>query len=154
VENKRRSLAFSGCFLIKKVLPSSEEEGEESFWNSVHWVDVGTVTEGKSMYALRTTILVSLNPKETIQNTNVGGCITHQTEQLLPVNSDSDHVINMGRMIEDVEIELRSNIDSLYIKKTREVVDSIWTDKLGVSTQGQRHTLLLNQAILARGKKR
>ena len=31
----------------------------------------------------------------------------------------------MGQMIENLEIDMRSNLDQLYIQKTREVVSSI-----------------------------
>ena len=35
------------------------------------------------------------------------------------------HVTNMGKMIEDMEIEMRSSMDRVYISKTREVINGM-----------------------------
>ena len=35
------------------------------------------------------------------------------------------HVVNIGMMIEDMEIDMRSNMDNLYIQKSREIVNSM-----------------------------
>jgi len=43
------------------------------------------------------------------------------------VNETKTHISNLGRMIEDMESEMRSNLYELYILKTREVVNSLRT---------------------------
>ena len=43
------------------------------------------------------------------------------------VNETKTHIANLGRMIEDMESEMRSNLYELYILKTREVVNSLRT---------------------------
>jgi hypothetical protein len=37
------------------------------------------------------------------------------------VNEVKTHMANIGRMIEDMESDMRNNLGELYIKKTREV---------------------------------
>ena len=41
------------------------------------------------------------------------------------------HFANIGRMIEDMETELRTNLNELYILKTREVINSLRTQNKG-----------------------
>ena len=37
------------------------------------------------------------------------------------VSADADHIVPIGRMIEEMEAKLRSSLDDVYFKKTREV---------------------------------
>lgn len=56
-------------------------------------------------------------------------------------------------MIEDMETDMRSNLNELYILKTREIVNSIRSLKAG-PTQDARHIASLNAAVLGHGKGR
>ena len=38
---------------------------------------------------------------------------------------DEDHVTNIGQMIEQMENYIRSNLDTLYMSKNQDTVDSI-----------------------------
>jgi capping protein beta len=51
-------------------------------------------------------------------------CLT-QAEKTLEFEDQFAHVSNMGRMIEDMEIEMRSSLDGVYIAKTREVINGM-----------------------------
>ena len=42
------------------------------------------------------------------------------------VNEVKTHLANIGRMIEDMETDMRSNLGALYIMKTREVCVGWW----------------------------
>lgn len=48
-----------------------------------------------------------------------------QSESSGPIGKDGSHLANIGRMIEDMEIQLRSDLDALYIQKTNEIINSI-----------------------------
>jgi len=51
--------------------------------------------------------------------------MTRQTEQYKPVleTVDSvDHIIPLGKMIEEMELNIRKSIDIIYVSKTREVI--------------------------------
>jgi hypothetical protein len=56
-------------------------------------------------------------------------------------------------MIEDLETDMRMNMNQLYILKTREVVNSIRRVKDG-PTQAASHVAVLNAAVAGHGKGR
>mmetsp|Transcript_3595 Transcript_3595/g.4231 ORF Transcript_3595/g.4231 Transcript_3595/m.4231 type:complete len:404 (-) Transcript_3595:65-1276(-) len=122
---------------------------QKGYWNSIHVTDCGLIMNGKAKYTLSTTILLSIdvtisiaagdnantNANTTIRQkeevkggchiVNIGGSLTKQVEKTLPIHTSVDHITNIGKMIEDMEIEMRSNMDALYIQKTKEVIDSL-----------------------------
>ena len=101
-------------------------------WNSIHVVEVQELSKTQALYKLTTTVMLSMdvNRKE-LGNTNLSGNLTRQTEKTKDIEGDNStgmvHITNIGKMIEDMEIELRSNMDVLYIGKTREVVNGMRT---------------------------
>lgn len=80
-----------------------------------------------AIYKLTTTAQVSL----VVENPDVGeaclaGVVTRTTEAThAVVGTAGGHVANMGRMIEDMEISLRRDLDALYVQRTREIVNSV-----------------------------
>ena len=65
------------------------------------------------------------------------------------------HIANLGRMIEDMENDMRSNLNELYILKTREVIHSLRKlHSTGTAQQDSNHIASLNQAVLGHGKGR
>lgn len=63
------------------------------------------------------------------------------------------HISNLGRMIEDMENDMRSNLNELYILKTREVINALRKLHAG-PTQDSSHIAHLNAAVLGHGKGR
>lgn len=63
------------------------------------------------------------------------------------------HLANIGRLIEDLETDMRSHLDALYILKTREVVNSIRSAGADVKLT-QQHVESLKVAVLGHGKGR
>lgn len=47
-------------------------------------------------------------------------CVQTETDQ--PVHDANSHVVNMGRLIEDMEIKMRNLLQEVYFGKTRDVV--------------------------------
>ena len=145
---------FAGCFLIKKDIDEGvkNDPGSRSqcgYWNSIHVVDVNILSGGKAKYELSTTVLLSIdlvcNAKDASCGTtkvNIGGSLTKQVEKVHPCPSDMSHIANIGVMIENSEIELRSNMDSLYIQKTREVIDGIRCDSGSKKKHGLMATVM------------
>ena len=82
--------------------------------------------------------------------TNLAGSLTRQSEQTTAVTEVKSHLVNIGHLIEDMEIEMRGNMEALYIQKTKEVVFSIRNFEGGVQ-QGKEHTSKLNEAVLDHG---
>lgn len=62
-------------------------------------------------------------------------------------------MFNVGRVIEELETQMRTNLNELYIMKTREIVNSIRTMRTGPA-QDARHIANLNAAVMGHGKSR
>lgn len=74
----------------------------------------------------------------------------------MPLNDGAGktHITNMGTVIENLEIDMRSNLDQLYIQKTREVINGIRHVRVGGPQQGQGFVMDLSSAVLKHGKNR
>ena len=175
-----RGGGFAGAFLIKKEI--KEEEADQymrkATWNSVHVVEVIPSPEGRTAsYGMTTTISLIMEPNTSSLATDgsgrtcISGSLTKRSDRVLSISTNgldgAEHIANIGKMIEDVEIEMRSSMDSLHIQKTRYVVDSVRTpgeksnhrgSAGGVQRGGapaafsnqQRVATLLTEAVLAR----
>ena len=60
----------------------------------------------------------------------------------------------MGQMIENLEIDMRSNLDQLYIQKTREVINGIRHVRGGAPKQTNAFVSDLSAAIGKHGANR
>jgi capping protein (actin filament) muscle Z-line, beta len=153
----KTGVGFAGAILIRNAID------DDNYWNSVHVVDV-TQGKEKARYSLTSTILLSVMPKidnndnkegkkelhVKSQSTNISGSLSrHSTRECKVVdNDDNEHIINIGKFVEDVECTMRSDLDGLYIQKTKTVINMIRKQSEG-PTQGKEHTRVLNEAVLA-----
>lgn len=69
------------------------------------------------------------------------------------MNETKTHFFNIGRLIEDLETDMRSNLNEIYIMKTREIVNSIRAQKAGPQMDAT-HVAHLNAAVTGYGKTR
>jgi len=76
-----------------------------------------------------------------------------QASQTTGVSDIKTHIANIGRMIEDMENDMRSNLNELYILKTREVINVLRKQHAG-PVQDSNHIANLNAAVLGHGKGR
>jgi len=145
---------FAGCFLIKKSVDNNRFVKDGS-WDSIHVIEViekpGT---RKATYKLTTTVMLRMNvSKDEVGASSLSGSLTRQAEATCDVNDDKPHLLNMGKMIEDMETEMRSNLNELYILKTREIVNSIRSNSDG-PMQSANHIANLNAAVMGHGMTR
>ena len=166
---KTTGIGFAGAILIRNAID------DDNYWNSIHVVDV-TQGKEKATYSLTSTILISVTPtideindiinsnniynkkdakKEShvkSQSTNISGSLSrHSTRECQfdsSNNDDNEHIINIGKFVEDVECTMRSDMDGLYIQKTKNIIGMMWKQSEG-PTQGKEHTRVLNEAVLA-----
>lgn len=147
------SEGFAGCFLVQNALEGG------NYWNSINVIDVGKVNNHACIYKLTSTILLSISPSneeeedKLLQQSNISGSLTRHNVRECKVEDpngmySSSHIINIGKFIEDVESEMRSEMDSLYVRKTKNVVEMM-RKAAPVATQGAEHTRVLNEAVLA-----
>mmetsp|Transcript_13458 Transcript_13458/g.14621 ORF Transcript_13458/g.14621 Transcript_13458/m.14621 type:complete len:278 (+) Transcript_13458:169-1002(+) len=145
---------FAGCFLIKKNV-EGDRFVKAGSWDSIHIVEVTEdFKKSSAVYKLTTTIMLTMNvDKQETGEANWSGTLTRQTEINSPLNETKTHYFNIGRLIEDMETDMRSNLNELYILKTREIVNSIRSLKAGPK-QDAHHIANLNAAVLGHGKSR
>lgn len=85
--------------------PSGRSEGG---WDSIHVfeaVDRGRTTH----YKLTSTVLLHLSTSnESLGDMDLSGNMTRQIEQDMPVEDDTSHVVNVGKLVEDMELKMRN----------------------------------------------
>jgi len=145
---------FAACFLIKKNV-EGDRFVKNGCWDSIHVVEaVESDSKTSATYKLTTTVMLSFAvDKAEVGETVLAGSLTRQTELTSGLSETKTHIFNIGRMIEDMETDMRSNLNELYILKTREVVNSIRTQSSGPN-QDATHIANLNAAVMGHGKGR
>ncbi|KFD48024.1 hypothetical protein M514_11106 [Trichuris suis] len=112
---------FAGAVLIKKSGDTTKMA--EGSWDSIHVVEVQEKSSGRNAHYKLTSTLMLWLKKECGQDLNLSGSITRQMEADAPVNESSAHVINIGRMVEEMENKMRSSLNEVYFGKTNDVVN-------------------------------
>ena len=144
---------FAGCFLIKKKVEGSAFV-KEGYWNSIHVVEVQEEGTAKATYKLTTTIMLNMGVQRAeVGGTNLSGSLTRQSEMTSAVTEVKTHVANIGGMIEHMENDMRSNLNELYILKTRDIVNSLRGSGDGPA-QSASHVQNLNAAVMTHGATR
>jgi capping protein beta len=146
--------SFAGCFLIKKSV-SGHKFVSAGGWDSIHVVEVTPKDAENATYKLTSTVILSMGVnKEEVGETNLSGSMTKQSTKTISFHPDTkSHLANVGSMIEDMEIEMRSNMDNLSVQKTREIVNSIRRTGTG-PRQASAFTSSLNAAVAKHGTTR
>ncbi|KAL4719273.1 hypothetical protein ACJJTC_010688 [Scirpophaga incertulas] len=116
---------FAGVILIKKAGDGSQKI--KGCWDSIHVVEVVEKSSGRNAhYKLTSTAMLWLQTnKEGSGTMNLGGSLTRQAEQDLPVNEVTPHIINIGRMVEDMENKIRNTLNDIYFGKTKDIVNGL-----------------------------
>lgn len=119
---------FAGVVLIKKI--GDGLRGIVGCWDSIHVIEIQEKAAGRhAHYKLTSTIMLWLQlTKQASGMMNLGGSITRQVEADLQMNdTTSTHLINIGKMIEDLENKIRSTLNEVYFGKTKQVVTEVRT---------------------------
>ncbi|ROT35456.1 F-actin capping protein beta subunit [Sodiomyces alkalinus F11] len=114
---------FAGVVLLKKLSnPGSTSEG---VWDSIHVFEA--IERGRStQYKLTSTVILNLSSSGTaLGEMDLSGNMTRQIEQELPVDGDESHIINIGRLVEDMELKMRNLLQEVYFGKAKDVVGDL-----------------------------
>jgi len=109
-------------------------------WDSIHVVEVAD-SKTKAHYKLTSTVM--LNIETETANTgrvSLAGSLTRQEEKDFPVSDANPHVANIGRMVEDMEIKLRTTLEQIYFGKTKDIVNEL-RSVMSTSVLNQRKDL-------------
>jgi len=117
---------FAACILIKKVQDQSKKgQPMKGSWDSIHVVEVAD-SKSKAHYKLTSTVMLSIETETAATGrVSLAGSLTRQDEKDFPVNDVSPHVSNIGKMVEDMEIKLRTTLEQIYFGKTKDIVNDL-----------------------------
>jgi len=117
---------FAACILIKKVQDQSKKgQPMKGAWDSIHVVEV-TDFKTKAHYKLTSTVMLNIETETgATGRVSLAGSLTRQDEKDYPVSDAAPHVSNIGKMVEDMEIKLRTTLEQIYFGKTKDIVNEL-----------------------------
>jgi len=125
---ERDEKSFGACFLIHKDVVDKGKGLDKGWWDSIHVFEVTPDKKNTFNYKLTTTVMVSMALKDDkVGLVDLSGSMTKQDErrQTVEEKEGQTHIMNLGVMIEDMELRIRNAIEGIYIQKTREVVNGM-----------------------------
>ncbi|KAF2674170.1 F-actin capping protein beta subunit [Microthyrium microscopicum] len=114
---------FAGCVLLKKsVSPSAKSSGS---WDSIHVFEAQDRAR-RAHYKLTSTVILNLgSSSDNLGGMDLSGNMVRQVEQDMPVEDDSSHVANVGKLVEDMEGKMRNLLQEVYFGKAKDVVGDL-----------------------------
>lgn len=135
---------FAGVVLFKKSV--SGQAKSKGGWDSIHVLEV-TESAGKrsAHYKLTSTVILDLSTSSPAVDTlELAGNLTRQTQQDLPLSGlreaevEQGHVVNVGRMVEDMETRMRNLLQEVYFGKAKDVVGDLRSIQPLSEVEGER----------------
>lgn len=116
---------FAAVILIKKTQDQTKKgQPMKGTWDSIHVVDVQE-SKKNAHYKLTSTVMLSIETDtEQAGKVTLSGSLTRQSESDGPVVDMSSHVPNIGKLVEDMEIKLRTTLETIYFGKTKDIVNN------------------------------
>lgn len=143
--------SFAGVVLLKKTTQSGDSTGT---WDSIHVFETAERSR-QGTYKLTSTVgplesnsrqgadssaqvmlYMTKSPSSPIGAIELGGSMTRQQESTFPLDPipssqassnpiNPSHIANIGRMVEEQEMRMRSLLQEVYFAKTRDVVNDL-----------------------------
>ncbi|EMC95157.1 hypothetical protein BAUCODRAFT_123626 [Baudoinia panamericana UAMH 10762] len=121
---------FAGVVLFKKT---SSAGGGKGSWDSIHVLEVTEATSKRSAhYKLTSTVILDLGlSSAAVDSLDLAGNLTRQTQSDNPLSGlrdseiEQSHVVNIGRMVEDMETRMRNLLQEVYFGKAKDVVGDL-----------------------------
>ena len=128
---------FAACVLFHKEADDMKKL-KSGNWHAIHVVEVRQSRGSKSaQYKLTTTIMLRVGADGGL---SLSGTLTRQREQTMAAADNSAHVANMGRLVEDMENNMRDAMQVVYFGKTKSVVNKMYKEA-GASEANKREGL-------------
>lgn len=92
-------------FCIHLATPKGKSEGG---WDSIHVFE--SIDRARTAhYKLTSTVILYLSTgSEVLGEMDLSGNMTRQVEQDMAVQNDGSHVVNVGKLVEDMELKMRN----------------------------------------------
>ena len=115
--------AFSGVFCIHK-------DTDAGVWSGIHHFKVSDPSETTCNYRVESAVVMIVKPKsgEDTQMKVSASMSKEPVEREMKVQKaylQSNHIENLGTMIEEIEMDLRSSFETVCLPKTQEVIVAI-----------------------------
>jgi len=113
---------FAGVILLKKAARANSSAELSGTWDSIHVVEVAERGR-QAHYKLTSTILLNLTEQfQKPREMSLSGSLTRQGEHDAPIHDSASHVINIGRIVEEMENKMRNLLQEVYFGKTRDII--------------------------------
>jgi capping protein beta len=119
-------VGFAGVILIKKAGDGGNNKKIKGCWDSIHVIEVQERPNStKVHYKLTSTVMLWLQTNKAGSGMmNLGGSLMRQKEQDASL-TDSTHIANIGRMVEEMENQIRHALNTIYFDKTKSILNSL-----------------------------
>ncbi|KAI9031656.1 F-actin-capping protein subunit beta [Phycomyces nitens] len=114
---------FAVVVLIKKV--GDGVKRIKGAWDSIHVFEVQERGRNAHYKLTSTIMLYMLTSSQELGTMNLSGSMTRQSEQDYPVDDPAAHIVNIGRMVEDMELKMRNSLQEVYFGKTKDIVNDL-----------------------------
>ncbi|KAI7544330.1 F-actin capping protein, partial [Hortaea werneckii] len=123
---------FAGVVLFKKTASAGTNAGKGG-WDSIHVLEVNeAATKRSAHYKLTSTVILDLGlSSQSVDSLDLAGNLTRQAQADLSLSGFRDseveqqHVVNIGRMVEDMETRMRNLLQEVYFGKAKDVVGDL-----------------------------
>ena len=115
------------------VFTATPKGKSEGTWDSIHVFEA--IDRARTAhYKLTSTVILHLGTRnESLGEMDLSGNMTRQVEQDMPVDDDNSHIINVGKLVEDVELKMRNLLSEVYFGKAKDVVGDLRSIKFKIA---------------------
>ena len=137
---------FAGAILFKKTVKDTEDMSLGG-WDSIHVVEAEEQVDGVCEYTITTTVMLYIEGGSKSFKLNMSGMVNVQNSKKEKVNSDDDHLQNIGNLIQHTENRIRTSLDQVYFGKAVEVTNEV-RSKQAISSQ--KSQMSVNEQLAAK----
>lgn len=92
-------------------------------------------------YQLTSTVTLYLSTgSDELGEMDLSGNMTRHIETDLPVENDSSHILNIGKLVEDMELRMRNLLQEVYFGKAKDVVGELRSVESLIETNKDKAT--------------
>jgi len=121
---QNRGVVILGEVRLMEIVatPAGKSQGT---WDSIHVFEA--VDRARTAhYKLTSTVILHLSTgNDALGEMDLSGNMTRQIESDLPVDDDTSHIANIGKLVEDMELKMRNLLQEVYFGKAKDVVGDL-----------------------------
>ena len=93
---------------LTAAITATPKGNSEGGWDSIHVFEA--IDRARTAhYKLTSTVILHLGTSnDSLGEMDLSGNMTRQVEQDLAVENDDSHIVNIGRLVEDMELKMRN----------------------------------------------